>query len=71
MAYHVAQANFNRRIRAVSAWSLQRTAQAILAMLRTMTNPVTEQLRELYQDPSLYQPWFFSVKVVDVGANDF
>ncbi|KAI0684192.1 mitochondrial distribution and morphology proteins-domain-containing protein [Cytidiella melzeri] len=70
MAYHVSQANFNRRIKAVSAWSLQRTAQAMLAVLRTMTNPVTEQLKDLYDDPSCYQVWFPGVGAVGatVGA---
>ena len=50
MAYHVTQANFNRRIKAVSAWSLHMTAQAMLSALRTMVNPMTEHLRELYAE---------------------
>ena len=70
MAYHVTQANFNRRIKAVSEWSLQRTAQAVLAALKTMTNPVTEQLRELYDDPGVYQwnAWFPGVSGVGIGV---
>ncbi|KAI0085059.1 mitochondrial distribution and morphology proteins-domain-containing protein [Irpex rosettiformis] len=70
MAYHVTQANFNRRIKAVSAWSLQRTAQAVLAALKTMTNPVTEQLRELYDDPGIYQwqAWFPGVGGIGIAV---
>ena len=48
MAYHVTQANFNRRIKAVSAWSLQMTAGAVLSALRTLVDPVAVRFRELY-----------------------
>lgn len=44
MAYHVSKANMPRRFKAVSAWSLQ----MMLASLRSMMNPMTEQLREMY-----------------------
>lgn len=54
MAFHVTQANFNRRIKAVSAWSLQMTATAVLSALRTMMNPMTEHLRELYSEGFSY-----------------
>ncbi|GBE80718.1 Mitochondrial distribution and morphology protein [Sparassis crispa] len=47
MAYHVMQANFNRRVKAVSAWSLQMTASAILSALRTLMDPMAAHLREL------------------------
>ena len=46
MAYHVSQANFNRRIKAVSVWSLQMTAQAVLNALRAMMNPMTASIQE-------------------------
>lgn len=50
MAYHVTQANFNRRVKAVSAWSLQMTASAILSALRTVMDPMAAHLRELYSE---------------------
>ncbi|KAH9948663.1 mitochondrial distribution and morphology protein-domain-containing protein [Amylocystis lapponica] len=50
MAYHVTQANFNRRIRAVSAWSLQMTASAVLSALRTLVDPMATHFRELYDE---------------------
>lgn len=49
MAYHVTQANFNRRVKAVSAWSLQMTASAVLSALRTLVDPIAAQFRELYE----------------------
>ena len=51
MAYHVTQANFNRRIRAVSAWSLQMTASAVLSALRRALDPISLHLRETYTIP--------------------
>ena len=50
MAYHVTQANFNRRIKAVSAWSLQMTASAILAALRSIIHPMATHPREIYRE---------------------
>ncbi|EKM54190.1 uncharacterized protein PHACADRAFT_96531 [Phanerochaete carnosa HHB-10118-sp] len=50
MAYHVTQANFNRRVKAVSAWSLQMTASAILSALRTAMDPMASHLREVYSE---------------------
>ncbi|OSD06739.1 hypothetical protein PYCCODRAFT_1359457 [Trametes coccinea BRFM310] len=65
MAYHVTQANFNRRFKAVGTWSLQMTANALMSTLRTLMDPMTVQLREIYehgfppdtvfQIPTLYQ----------------
>lgn len=49
MAYHVTQANFNRRLKVVSAWSLQMTASAVISALRTLVDPVATHLRELYE----------------------
>lgn len=54
MAYHVTQANFNRRVKAVSAWSLQMTASAILSTLRTVMDPMAVHLRELYTEGPPY-----------------
>ena len=50
MAYHVTQANFNRRVRAVSAWSLQMTASAIVATLRNAMDPMATHLRKMYAE---------------------
>ena len=49
MAYHVTQANFNRRLKVVSAWSLQMTASAVISALKTLVDPVATHLRELYE----------------------
>lgn len=59
MAYHVSQSTMNRqRMKAVSLWSLQRTASAVLYALRTVTDPMSSQLKEAYAQghfqPSLY-----------------
>jgi len=58
-AYHVTQVNFNHRVKTVSLWSLQMTASAVLAALRNVVDPVSVQVRDLYQD---------SAAVLDVGA---
>lgn len=68
MAYHVTQANFNRRIKAVGAWSLQMTAQAALSALRTMMNPMTEHLRELYTEGLPYDFTFPLGVIVGEGS---
>jgi distribution and morphology protein 31 len=60
-AYHVAQANFNHRVKTVSLWSLQMTASAVLTALRSVVDPVSVQVRDLYQD---------TVSVLDVEAAD-
>ncbi|KAI0675154.1 hypothetical protein C8Q78DRAFT_1010760 [Trametes maxima] len=49
MAYHVTQANFNRRFKAVGTWSLQMTASALMSTLRTLMDPMTVQFREIYE----------------------
>ena len=54
MAFHVTQANFNRRVKAVSAWSLQMTASAILSALRTVMDPMATHLREIYSERLSY-----------------
>jgi mitochondrial distribution and morphology protein 31 len=58
MAHHVTQANFNRRVKAVSAWSLQMTASAILATLRSAMDPMTTHLRDLYVEGLPYDVSF-------------
>ncbi|CAK5281289.1 unnamed protein product [Mycena citricolor] len=50
MAYHVTQANMNKRIKTVSIWSLQMTAGAVISTLRTFIDPVSARLREAYQN---------------------
>jgi distribution and morphology protein 31 len=49
-AYHVTQANFNHRVKTVSLWSLQMTASAVLTALRSVVDPISVQVRDLYQD---------------------
>ncbi|EKM80591.1 hypothetical protein AGABI1DRAFT_119189 [Agaricus bisporus var. burnettii JB137-S8] len=49
LAYHVSQSNMNRqRIRTVSLWSLQMTANAILSALKNIADPVSAHLKEVY-----------------------
>ncbi|KAF7793966.1 hypothetical protein EIP86_005090 [Pleurotus ostreatoroseus] len=50
MAYHVTQANFNRRIKVVSAWSLHMTASAMISALRSIIDPMASHLREIYAE---------------------
>jgi len=56
LAYHVTQANMNRRVKAVGVWSLQMTASAMLAALRNLVDPMASQLREAYA-ASAAQQW--------------
>jgi hypothetical protein len=48
MAYHVLQANFRRRIRTVSLWSLQQTASAVIGTFRLVADPVKTHMRVMY-----------------------
>ncbi|KAJ4483898.1 mitochondrial distribution and morphology protein 31 [Lentinula aciculospora] len=48
LAFHVTQANINRRIKTVSVWSLQMTASAVLFALRNLVDPVSIRIREAY-----------------------
>lgn len=49
LAYHVSQSNMNRqRIKTVSLWSLQMTANAILSALKNIADPVSAHLKEVY-----------------------
>ncbi|KAJ7497736.1 mitochondrial distribution and morphology proteins-domain-containing protein [Mycena latifolia] len=50
MAYHVTQANMNRRLKTVSLWSLQMTAGAMLSTLRTLVDPMSARVREAYEN---------------------
>lgn len=47
LAYHVTQANFNKRVRTVSYWSLQKTIAAALAALQSTMQPMSVFLHEL------------------------
>lgn len=40
LAYHVTHANFNRRMRTVGLWSLQKAIEATLAAVQTMAQPM-------------------------------
>ncbi|KAJ7162025.1 mitochondrial distribution and morphology proteins-domain-containing protein [Mycena filopes] len=56
MAYHVTQANLNRRLKTVSLWSLQMTAGAVVSTLRTLVDPVSARARDAYVNGrALYQ----------------
>ncbi|KAJ6477401.1 mitochondrial distribution and morphology protein family 31/32 [Mycena vitilis] len=48
MAYHVTQANINRRLKTVSLWSLQMTAGAVISTLRTLVDPLSARARDAY-----------------------
>jgi distribution and morphology protein 31 len=48
LAYHVTQANMNRRIKTVSIWSLQMTASAVLSALRNVVDPLAANFKEAY-----------------------
>ncbi|RPD57574.1 mitochondrial distribution and morphology protein family 31/32 [Lentinus tigrinus ALCF2SS1-7] len=52
MAYHVTQANFHRRVKAVGAWSLQMTASALMSTLRMLMDPMTVHLRDIIENGS-------------------
>ena len=54
LAYHVVVANRKLRIKTVGAWSLQRTAQAVLATARHIVDPISAHLRVLYAIEGLY-----------------
>jgi distribution and morphology protein 31 len=54
LAYHVVVANRNLRIKTVGAWSLQRTAQAVLTAARHIVDPISAHLRILYSMEGLY-----------------
>lgn len=44
----------NRRIKTVSAWSLQMTAQAVLATLRNIVDPISARMRDVSTAESIY-----------------
>ncbi|KAG9220474.1 hypothetical protein CCMSSC00406_0003930 [Pleurotus cornucopiae] len=48
LAYHVAQANMNKRIKTVGLWSLQMTASAVLSALRNVVDPMSVHFKEMY-----------------------
>lgn len=51
LAYHVTQANFNQRVKAVSYWSLQKTIAATLSALQSMMQPMNIYLQTGETDP--------------------
>ncbi|TRM69988.1 mitochondrial distribution and morphology protein family 31/32 [Schizophyllum amplum] len=51
LAYHVGQANMNKRIKTVGLWSVQMTANAVLSALRRAIDPISTHLRETYTMP--------------------
>ncbi|CCA69884.1 related to MDM31-Mitochondrial inner membrane protein required for mitochondrial morphology and inheritance [Serendipita indica DSM 11827] len=54
LAYHVTKMNMNRRIKAVSSWSLTMASQAVISALRNIVDPISAQLRESSSDENLY-----------------
>jgi len=49
MAYHVSQSTINRqRMKTVSLWSLQRTASAVMHALKTVIDPMSQNMKEVY-----------------------
>lgn len=56
MAYHVTQANFNRRIKAVSSWSLHMTTNAILSTLRSIVHPMAVHMKNIYETGVPFDP---------------
>lgn len=61
LAFHVTQANMNRRIKTVSLWSLQMTASAVLSTLRNLVDPMSTQFRGVYNGNGL-------TDVIQIGA---
>ena len=49
LAHHVTHANLNRRLKTVSLWSLQMTANATLTALRNIVD--SAQFRKMYISP--------------------
>ncbi|TDL26083.1 hypothetical protein BD410DRAFT_784107 [Rickenella mellea] len=45
LAYHVTRANFNRRVKTVSLWSLQKTAGMALSALQSVMDPYLQAFR--------------------------
>ena len=48
LAYHVSKVSVNRRFKAVSMYSLRRTANAIVSVLRTMVEPTAVRPWDYY-----------------------
>jgi len=49
MAHHVSQANMNhQRMKTVSLWSLQKTANAILLTFKSIADPVAVHLKDIH-----------------------
>ncbi|KAF8973038.1 mitochondrial distribution and morphology protein family 31/32 [Flammula alnicola] len=65
MAYHVSQSTMNRqRMKAVSLWSLQRTASAVMSALRTMTDPMSAHLKEVYVNSQMQAGLYEAIPIV-------
>ncbi|KAK0476699.1 mitochondrial distribution and morphology protein family 31/32 [Armillaria novae-zelandiae] len=54
LAYHVTEANMNRRLKTVTIWSLQKTASAVLSALRNAFDPVSTHFKQSYLDAKIY-----------------
>lgn len=53
LSYHVTH-NVNRRVKTVSLWGLQVTAQAVVSALKNIIDPVSVHIRDLYRSGDLY-----------------
>ena len=65
LAYHVSQSHMNQqRMKAVSLWSLQKTAAAVMSVLRSMSDPMSAQMKEAYIHGQLPFRFFDAVPLV-------
>ena len=48
LAYHVTQSNIDHRLKTVSLWSLQITANAILSTVKNVLDPAAAHIRDMY-----------------------
>ncbi|KDR75127.1 hypothetical protein GALMADRAFT_226782 [Galerina marginata CBS 339.88] len=62
LAYHVSQSHMNRqRMKAISLWSLQRTASAVMSALRSVTAPMSAHMKEAYVNGQQQHGWFDAI----------
>ena len=59
MAYHVSQSTVShQRMKTISLWSLQRTAGAVMNVLKIMTDPMSAHLKEVYSNGQIQSDLF-------------
>jgi len=63
MAHHVSQSTINhQRMKTISLWSLQRTAGAMMNVLKTMTDPMSAHLKDVYSNAPTNQHDFATLR---------